>query len=415
MTALTSVPMTIRFHILLLGVLFLSGCDFFQSSPTVNNEITFPDWPGVHSTATGNSTNNSTASSSASYNRNSTNLSFNGNSVPAGHAQHIVLLLPLQGGMANAGNTIRDGFMYAYHQAGQQNVQVDVVDTSQSGSIISAYNNAVQKGADFIVGPLTKPDVAQLENAHLAVPTLALNSTGANNPLPPNLYEFGLSPLDEASQIADRAAADHHHAALLIAPGNAWGHVVAYNLMQAWQQQGGQIVGTLWLTNQNTDLNSQIEKLLHANNKNNSHRQDMDAIFLIASPAQAGVIKPLLKYYYVGDTPVYATSMVNRGAASSGAGDDLDGIMFTDIPFVLDTNGGWAAQRNQIGQLSGDSLRLYALGIDSYRLSQELNHVGSTPSSGIPGATGQLSLSQQHIHRQLQWAEFRGGSAVISG
>lgn len=383
--------MTKHYRLLLLGILVFSGCDAFQSTPG-NNVFTFPNWSGNQS-------------QSPNYDQTTAN-------PPLKKAQHIVLILPLQGNMGSAGSTIRDGFMYAYHQAGQQNIQVDVIDTSQSGSILSAYNSAVQKGADFIVGPLTKNDVAQLENIKLSVPTLALNYTSTNGSLPPNLYEFGLSPMDEAAQVADRAAQDQHHAALLIAPNSTWGHSVANSLIQEWQQKSGRIVGTLWLTNNNSDLSNQIQKLLKANNKDNSHRQDMDAIFLIASPVQAGVIKPLLKYYYVGDMPVYATSMVNTGVNVTGAADDLDGIMFTDIPFILDRNGGWVAQRDQISGLSGDSLRLYALGIDAYRLSQGMNEIGPTQVSSIPGATGNLTLSDQRVHRELEWAQFKNGTAV---
>jgi outer membrane PBP1 activator LpoA protein len=65
-----------------------------------------------------------------------------------------------------------------------------------------------------------------------------------------------------------------------------------------------------------------------------------------------------------------------------------------------------------MGNASSDNSRLYAFGGDAYRLSQQLAQLGDTPSAGIPGATGELYLSQQRVHRQLAWAQFRDGVAV---
>lgn len=367
--------MRILIRLSLLWIVFLTGC--------ASNNTMAP-------TSTGLSSGNNTTETSTSSGNNS--------------GQHIVLLVPLQGNLAPAGQAVKAGFM-ASNQNNQ--AQIDIVDTSQYSSINAAYSVALQKNPDMIVGPLSKADVAQLQQQNLSVPTIALNYTDETSALPNNLYEFGLSPLDEARQVADKAAQDNHHAALIIYPAGDWGRTVASALQAQWQQQNGSIVGTTVLSNNNGDLDAQIRSLLQANGTAQTHRQDMDVIFLIASPAQARVIKPLLKYYFAGDVPVYATSMVYGGASQPALNDDLDGIEFCEMPWLLNNNGSQSRQ-----SYGGTQMRLYAFGMDAFSLTQQLSKIGTSPGQGISGATGQLYVDQQRIHRQLQWAQFRNGQAV---
>jgi hypothetical protein len=54
--------------------------------------------------------------------------------------------------------------------------------------------------------------------------------------------------------------------------------------------------------------------------------------------------------------------------------------------------------------------RLYAMGIDAYRLAPSLEQLTALPDSQVDGLSGKLSLGTgQRIQRQLQWAEFRAG------
>ncbi len=370
--------MPILFRLSLLSIFLLTGCASSTTTSSSDSGFPLPAWATGHSSVNNAATNNS--------------------------SQHVVLLVPLQGNLAPAGQAVKAGFMAANQGS---NTQVDVVDTSQYPSINSAYAVAEQKKPDIIVGPLSKADVAQLQQQNLSVPTIALNYTDENSALPNNLYEFALSPLDEARQIADRASQDNHHAALIIYPNGAWGKTVAGALQSEWQQQNGTVVGSTMLSGNDSDFNTQIRNLLQANGTTQSHRQDMDVIFLVASPEQARVIEPLLKYYFVSDVPIYATSMVYSGISQPALNNDLNGIKFCDMPWLLNNNS------NQLTQTyNGTQLRLYAFGMDAYQLTQQLNKIGTTPNAGISGATGELYLDQQRVHRQLQWAQFQNGQAV---
>ena len=55
--------------------------------------------------------------------------------------------------------------------------------------------------------------------------------------------------------------------------------------------------------------------------------------------------------------------------------------------------------------------RLFAMGIDAYRLQSRLYLLSTLPSSELPGVTGRLSMKQQRIVRELDWGIFINGEA----
>jgi outer membrane PBP1 activator LpoA protein len=323
--------------------------------------------------------------------------------------QHIALLLPLQGSLSDSGQAVRNGFLSAYYGSSNQRQQtVSFLDTTQNPNVGSVYQQAVSQGADSVVGPLTKEEVQQLiGQGRFSTPVLALNYTDNWGSLPTNFYEFGLSPIDEAKQLAEKSWQTGHKRALLIAPDDAWGQRVVKSLTANWQSLGGSVADTFYFNNQ-TDLNSGIANLLHVNpnNKNASagqHRQDFDIIFLLAQPPMARQIVPLLKYYYVANVPIYATSIVYSGAPSP-EDSDLNGVTFADMP--------WTLQNANTSAIKSDSKtsRLYALGRDAYMLSNQLGRLSALPNFPIYGATGALTLTpQQKIYRRLAWVQMRHG------
>ena len=80
---------------------------------------------------------------------------------------------------------------------------LQVYDTSQR-RLQDIYNEAVSNGAQMIIGPLRSAGVRTLIGLDaLPVPTISLNRIKTKNLSgPKNLYQFGLSPLDEMEQIA---------------------------------------------------------------------------------------------------------------------------------------------------------------------------------------------------------------------
>ncbi|NNM59921.1 MAG: penicillin-binding protein activator [Legionellales bacterium] len=332
----------------------------------------------------------------------------------------VALLLPESGNLGYAARPIQGGVMVAYHNALFSDPSRTVQPYPASANAVTAYQHAINGGAAAIIGPLSKSEVSALASQSLAVPVLALNFV-TTPPSSRNLYQFALSPEDEASQVANKALQDGHTKALIIAPATAWGRNVANAFRQTWQGNGGIVVGEFYSTNQ-ASLDPGIKSLLRVMQGKNStdalkHRQDADMIFLLEDPVTARQVKPLLRFYYADDLPVYATSMVYSGKPNSLLDNDLNGIQFCDIPFVLANTNAIQAARVQMLQLiphaSAQSYRLFAFGYDAYNLLPRLSTLSNNPSNGYQGLTGMLYMDNQKIKRQLKWAVFRNGVPVL--
>jgi outer membrane PBP1 activator LpoA protein len=344
----------------------------------------------------------------------------------------LALLLPLN---TLPGTVIRDGFMSAYYdvlQIGGRVPEVRLYNTSNTADIMALYQEAVADGAQMIIGPLQKPMVARLHaERSLPVPTLALNNVEASSPLSDSLYQFALSPENEALQIANRAWKDGHRLAAILSPA-----VSADDLYQRkrasfidhWLSLGGQIVA---MEEYRDDYTGITEALLDIDDSEVRkerlseliqeevefvlrRRRDIDFIFLIAEPGPARQINPTLAYLYAGDIPVYASQDVYSGISNPLVDNDLNGILFGDSPWLLGFNDELKARTaNLFPQNNALTLRLQAFGVDAYRLYPRLKQLSEVPDSQIYGATGLLRLGEnRNIIRELSWARVMQGLAV---
>ncbi len=352
----------------------------------------------------------------------------------AAQANHIAVLLPFSGAAADAADAIRDGILAAYYQSGRSDAALQFYDTAGDPQRIwSVYQQAVAQGAEFVIGPLLKDSVQTLAQAGtLAVPVLALNQIDGDpaNADPP-LYQFGLAPEDEARQVAERAIAEGRMRLLALIPDNAWGARVYQAFREHYTGLGGSVVAVEQYADKSADFSRPIRRLLNLDDSRARHqalqrllgerlefearrRQDAQAIFVLAFARQARQIKPQLRFHHAGDLPVYSTSHVYQASDDPAIDRDMDGLMFCDIPWALDTQGTWAELRSHVESLwparAQRDGRLFALGFDAFQVVPWLNMLHLPGFAQFPGATGILSLDERkHLHRALEWARFQRG------
>ncbi|MCG4451939.1 penicillin-binding protein activator [Pseudomonas sp. MMS21-TM103] len=345
--------------------------------------------------------------------------------------QEIALLLPQEGPLAGVARALRDGFLSAHYQAqqaGQNPPNIQFYDSSSMGSLDEFYRQAQTAGVQLVIGPLEKPLVKQLsDREQLPITTLALNYGDPGQEGPVQLFQFGLAAEDEAREAARRAWADGMRRAAALVPRGDWGDRVLDAFQQSWQAQGGTLIAAEHV-DQPVELARQIANLFQLREseartkqlKNTLgvavaaqpvRRQDIDFIFLAATPQQAQQIKPILAFQYAGDVPVYATSHLFTGNHSDAQYHDLNGIRFCETPWLLNVNDPVRQQvESQWPQAGGSLGRLYAMGADAYLLAPRLGQLKALPETRIDGLSGSLSLNPaQRIERQLPWAEFRDG------
>ncbi len=339
----------------------------------------------------------------------------------------IALLLPESGRFAQAARTIKQGFMAAYHQS-ESGFQASIRSyDSTMDSPVNLYHRAVSEGAELVIGPLSKDNIQSLAlSTELTIPVLALNHIP--NLAKDNLFQFGLSPLDEARQIASKASRDGNKKALLLTPKTNQGRRIADYLTEYWQGTGGTLLENQSYNTKASDFSRPIKDLLNLGESRYRYnrlkrllginiqyterrRQDVDAIFLSASAKKARSLYPQLQFYRATRIPVYATANIYSGQSNPSLDIDLNNIIFCDIPWLFSNaySGelSQASLRRTWQHLPGRYLRLIALGIDSYNIIPHLGQLNNTPYSG---ATGSLSLNRENrITRQLVCAKFIDG------
>jgi len=95
------------------------------------------------------------------------------------------------------------------------------------------------------------------------------------------------------------------------------------------------------------------------------------------------------------------------------ANEDLDGLMFPDMPWMLggDLAEAVRAAAREAWPVGGPHRgRLFAFGFDAFRLAQALRYVGVSGNISVEGLTGRLSLdADRRVRREIGWAQLRDG------
>jgi len=353
--------------------------------------------------------------------------------------EQVAVLLPLHGPLAAVAGAVRDGILAAYYDAPEDSRRpvlriYDSGDTPERA--VAAYQEAVANGARFVIGPLRKESVEALARVEpLAVPVLGLNQSEDPTLANPALYQFGLAPEDEAREAARLAWRNGLQRGIALLPDNDWGERVFSAFAAEWQALGGRILDTARYDDDEADHGKVLSALLHLDASEARHRkltrllgtrlefeprarQDADFVFLIASPRQARLIRPQLSFYRASSLPVYATSRVYTGIPDQARDSDMNGIIFCDMPWTLESRDNWSHLQAAVAEFWPDGsrryARLFALGIDAYRITPYLGELGNNMPGAYHGVTGNLSLGRQgRLDRTLRCARIQGGLPVL--
>lgn len=346
-----------------------------------------------------------------------------------GQVGTLALILPLSGQLSGAARAVRDGFLTAWFEQPLPRPRVLVFDSgSGADTTLAVYERALSAGADMVIGPLSKEAVATLARMITpGHPLLALNYLETGQAPPPNFFQFGLAPEDEAQQVAERALADGHRRAVALIPEGDWGRRTLAAFRERFESQGGRLLDVEFYATGLSDFSVPVQRLLKFE-ASSQRKRSLDAVlgntvefstspgnlpdfvFVAAQPQQARLIRPQFRFQGASQIPLYATSSVYEGTLSPGRDADLDDIRFCDMPFLLGS-GDDASRRERMRSLWPDTFarhtRLYAFGYDAAKLALRLSAGGER---SLGGATGQLHVAENgRVHRKLLWARFMSG------
>jgi outer membrane PBP1 activator LpoA protein len=297
----------------------------------------------------------------------------------------IALLLPLDSeALRQAAQAVRDGFMAAWDHE-PAGIEVDLVSTGDAPQeALDAYAHAAGQD-DVVVGPLARSAVGALAGAKLTRPTLALNRPESRDQLPAALLLIGLSIEDEAHQVAQWAARDFPQGrALVLAGPVAWQQRLATAFDGRWTQLG--------LSSHRMELQAINGSISQEDIADLKTRLEIDPPALLFAALDAEQLRQLRAA--IGTSiPCYGTSSVNPGRAPGAFVTELDGVRLLDLPWEVqpDHPAVLAYPRRAGNGHAPDLDRLYALGIDAYRVARELARGRGAPFK-LDGVTGWLAV-----------------------
>ena len=317
--------------------------------------------------------------------------------VPKPAGPPIALVLPLSSpDYARAAEAVRDGFLAAAAAAGAKD-RVRVYPHAND-DVLAAFDAAKADGARVVVGPLVRDDLKAVAGADRELPvTIALNQLDDGNPLPPRVYTFALAIESDAHTIVRKMRDENVRNVAVIGGDTPLMKRFANAFVGEWILAGG---------NQ-----PQIHPLVATQDGLRALRRDLaktplDAIVIAVDGPDAALVKT-----FAPRVTAWASGQVNQRQEASAL-RDLEDVRFVDVSWIVAPETAAFARLPRPEFASAALDRLYALGLDAYRVAEAF--VEAPPDRlAFDGATGRVELSDaRQIAREGRLATFRAGAIV---
>jgi len=318
--------------------------------------------------------------------------------IPAAPTTNLIaLVLPLEEpAFARAASAVRDGFLDAANVAGA--TANCIVIGHGRGDVVAAFVSARAKGVRVAVGPLVRDDLKKLVSEAVEMPwTLALNQLDDGTRLPPAVYTFPLTVESDGRTLARRALSQGAHSIDVIEGDSPLMKRFAGSFAIEWTNGGGSAPSALRF-DASPEALTDLRRVIG--------RKAPDAVLLAVNGERAALVKP-----FIGGIDAYASGLVFERPALALA-RDLDGVRVVEIPWLLTPDAPELAPFTH-PEFDSDSLaRLYALGIDAFRVADAFRD-GPPSRFSLDGATGRITLGPGHeFQREGRLGIFRAGVLV---
>lgn len=172
------------------------------------------------------------------------------------------VLLPLSGEAAKHGEGLKNATLLALEDVRNPNLILQFYDTqsSSSGARV-AVENALNQGAELIIGPLMSSEVRAISNQTIAqnVPVIAF--TTSSDVLQNSVYTLGLLIDEQVDRIMTFAAQKGRQRFALLLPDNSTGISVAKAAVASAQKNGVRIVRIAFYQPNTTDFSDVLKKM----------------------------------------------------------------------------------------------------------------------------------------------------------
>jgi outer membrane PBP1 activator LpoA protein len=323
----------------------------------------------------------------------------------------ILLLLPSQSGpFAAAAEALRSGF-FAAQKVGGEHVALQVVELDAGGApLAAALAAARERGVRVVVGPLPRAAVNEIVEGQIEAPPLvALNFPDIERAAPASMLAVAVSLEAEAQRICRVALSEfvglrstdtRPRIAVVTRPGGLERRI-AQAYMQALRNEGETPRLVEWTPATSAAAAREL------------NLPTLEAVFLALGARDAAQMRALIprQAQVFGTSLLYIGDPRNSPDAATLA-HDLEGVRFVDMPWFLEPDhSGVMVYPQPAAPLPADLARLYALGIDAYRLA--IAWMKGEQRFDIDGVTGRLRVDRTRslrVERTPLLAVYRGGS-----
>ena len=326
-----------------------------------------------------------------------------GTPIPAKPAEpsrpHIALILPTASpSLGRLADAVRQGFMAAAAVQGKDSLPVHFTAIDNEGTaLLEACHFAQSTQAKLVVAGLTRDGAQSLALSDCPRQlVLALNEIRGEAPV--SMYTVSLSLEQEARQAALQAISDGWRMAFVVGTNSPLSRRVQEAFEREWGRAAGE--GRKIAYSGNPDEAALIRERIA------SGRGDM--VFFALDPEEARAVRP----YVSGMLPIYATSYSVNPRAEQIVNVDLQGVRYVEMPwFILPDHTAVMVYPQPKVPMSVEQERLYALGIDAYRIGYQL--LRGEEKKPIDGVTGKIALEgEHHFARAMAPAEVDGGRVI---
>ncbi|MBL8514543.1 MAG: penicillin-binding protein activator [Betaproteobacteria bacterium] len=326
---------------------------------------------------------------------------------PQKPSPHIALILPTESkSFGKVADAVKSGFVAAALADGKEAPPYRVYATADDTTALAKeIRRATSDGAILLAAGLTRDGANMLAREAGYLPALALNAPAANDSeLPERFFHVSLSLDSEARLLAKKIGDEGLKRIAIASSASPLAKRVQDTFEKEWTRRGGEVAARLALTG----ALEEGAKLATAFEKANA-----DSAIVFADKKIARGARP----FFPQGLPVYATSYTIDPRADAVENLDLDGVRFLEMPwFVEADHPAVMAYAKPTEPMPIDLERLYALGIDAWRLANAL--VKAEKLARFPpldGVTGKITLDGKQFVRTLTAAELRDGRIAARG
>lgn len=341
--------------------------------------------------------------------------------------ERLAVLLPQSGANERLGDALKAGILAGLDK---QSISDTVfIDENLSTQVLSEQLS--QFNPDFVIGPLLKANIDKLAQAKTLIdtPTLHLNTFDGER-LSLQHYFFALNPEHEVQQALEHFLAKGYQKPMLLAPNNANGQRLVDYFNIQWQRYS-ETKPQIGFYNDNKDMPNTITSLLEVDKSKQRiktvkslfkqevesetrSRSDIDAIYILGDAIETRLIKPYLDVNvstFAQRIPLFASSKSHSKQIDRTDKGDLEGLYFTELPWMLNATVKQHNLRNQYNTLWPEnadiSQRLFAMAYDAVSVLSDIRQLSVMPGNKFTGLSGKLSVNTSgHIERTLDWAQY---------